>query len=479
MFVIRKLLTLFLISLALLVGHANALELTPEEKVWLKTHTVIRYAPSPNYPPIEFVDQNKRHRGLTSDLIDLLQSKIELPLKIKRYSTWEAVMDATRSGQVDLLGSIAKIPPRENYLSFTNAYISLPAKILMRRDSEDDQLNITQLLGKRVVVVKGYASSHFLQENYPSIATIEVPSIEIGVRMVAYDMADAIITTEAAAAYYLEKHNLSSLKVVGDTELVWSLRFASRKDWPELTGIIQKALNDISEDEKQALYQRWMKLEYSPYLISGKLLNLLLFCAVGIIILVLLFWGLFQRKEKQQYRISVESIKLRNLELEQQLANLQTIDPVTGITTRKAWLDEAAKELARYHRYGNSFAIIVVELDGYKLLHNAQGSRGSEELMSYIISIIKAELREYDLCADLGNGELGLLVQGVDKLIAERVSLRIIRKVIEADGMLINGKHYRSLIRCGISVPRAVSTSADELLEHAESKLKAAASSSI
>ena len=59
---------------------ASAIEtpvsLTPEEHSWLSEHPVIRLAPDPDFPPIEFIDEDGNYHGIAADYAALVERKL-------------------------------------------------------------------------------------------------------------------------------------------------------------------------------------------------------------------------------------------------------------------------------------------------------------------------------------------------------------------------------------------------------------------
>lgn len=45
--------------------------LNVSERTWLKAHPVIRLAPDPNFPPVEYFDKDGTYRGITADYVAL------------------------------------------------------------------------------------------------------------------------------------------------------------------------------------------------------------------------------------------------------------------------------------------------------------------------------------------------------------------------------------------------------------------------
>ena len=48
--------------------------LTPEEQAWVARHPVLLFAPERDFPPFSFVDSQGQHRGLSADVLDLVQA---------------------------------------------------------------------------------------------------------------------------------------------------------------------------------------------------------------------------------------------------------------------------------------------------------------------------------------------------------------------------------------------------------------------
>lgn len=68
---------LTLILLLLPVANSYAIKnivFSPEEQHYIKTHPVIKYGISPRFFPIEDLNKNGEHIGLTRDFIDLISA---------------------------------------------------------------------------------------------------------------------------------------------------------------------------------------------------------------------------------------------------------------------------------------------------------------------------------------------------------------------------------------------------------------------
>ncbi len=288
-------------------------DLTHEERLWLKNHPQIRFAPAPNYPPVEFFDDDNVYRGITADFIKHINDRFSIRFRILQFKNWGEVVTQTKQRNVDMWGAAAKTKERSEYMNFTKPYIRLPAVIIVRKDVSG-RLTMPDLKDKQIVVIRNYATQEYIEEKYPSLDLVPVPDIETGLRMVSFGVADSIVATNASAIYYIEKNGFTNLRVAGESGYEWRLCFGIRSDWPELVSIIQKCLDSISEDEKKAIYRRWISLEAPSWKMSRGQIIALLFVLAAVGIIGILIWNIMlQKKVETRTKQLRSTLKERSL----------------------------------------------------------------------------------------------------------------------------------------------------------------------
>jgi ABC-type amino acid transport substrate-binding protein len=109
------------------------LELSDEERVWLSEHPTIRIAPAPNFPPVEFFDDQDTYHGIAADYAAILESKLGVRFEVEQREAWSDVVEGTKLREVDVWMEAADTPERRAFMDFTEPYISLPAVIIVRR----------------------------------------------------------------------------------------------------------------------------------------------------------------------------------------------------------------------------------------------------------------------------------------------------------------------------------------------------------
>jgi|GEM_PF-3419038 len=288
--------------------------LTSAERAWLKEHPVIRLAPDPSSPPLDMFDSTGRYVGLSADYVALIEKKVGIKFQIVRYKTWDEVITAARNRQADVLPSTLMSPERRQYLLFSRVYVETPA-VIITRDDVKETLTLDKLRGKKVVVVSGYAWQEMMAKDYPEIDLVTVSDPGMGLRIVSFGGAYAMVNDVTSSSYYLKKENLTNLQVSGETPYGGEMYFACRNDWPELESIINKGLVLITPQEKHAIEDKWISLGEKEFQIREHFLQIVKISleVVSAIFLLVVFWSWWQ-------------IRLRNLRLAKELVERKNIE---------------------------------------------------------------------------------------------------------------------------------------------------------
>lgn len=297
-FVVIMLGTILLLLVDSATSHLSSgktLDLSAEEIVWLKDHPVIRIAPDPDFPPIEFIDKQGVYRGIAADFIGLLESKLPLKFEIVSLNNWAEVIEQGKSRQIDMFGAAVPTPERLEYMRFTKPYVEFPAVVLVR-DSADVFPILSELKGKSVAVVSNYADHEYMKRVYPEIPLEVMPDISSGLRQVSFGKIDAMVLNIASAAYYIQKDGISNLQVTQDINFVFDLSFAVRNDWPILISILEKGMAAITPAEKKAVLDYWISLGEKSWQPSP----LVLISAASVFLLLTLFFIIYWNRTLQR-----------------------------------------------------------------------------------------------------------------------------------------------------------------------------------
>jgi diguanylate cyclase (GGDEF)-like protein len=149
-----------------------------------------------------------------------------------------------------------------------------------------------------------------------------------------------------------------------------------------------------------------------------------------------------------------------------------TIDGLTNVFNQRFFSDQLSKEFNRARRYKNALALIMIDINHFKLYNDTNGHPAGNRVLAKVAQLIQGAVREIDLVARYGGDEFALILPENDArqglIVAEKV-----RKVIEEypfdnEESLPNGKLTISL---GISDNSHAVKSADEMIEIADQAL--------
>jgi diguanylate cyclase len=89
-------------------------------------------------------------------------------------------------------------------------------------------------------------------------------------------------------------------------------------------------------------------------------------------------------------------------------------DALTGLANRRAWDAFVEHEEARCRRFGHPAAVIMIDLDGLKIVNDRHGHAAGDELLVRAGALLAETVRATDLAARLGGDEFAVLATESD-----------------------------------------------------------------
>ena len=298
----------------------NNLNLTQEQREYLKDKKELKLCVDPNWLPLEKIENNE-HIGITSDFFKLISQMIETPIRLVETKEWTESLEKIKRRECDILSLAEKTPSREKYLNFTKPYFSAPL-VIVTKVGVPFVDNLNSIKEKSLAIVKDYSMEELLKNKYPGINLIEVKSIYEGLAYVQQDKVSGFLDNSLVINYEIQKNNMKDIAITGQFEDTYYLSIASRNDEAILNEILEKALLSIDGNTKTNLINKWNNIKYQVET-DYKLVLEILFFGISIIVLFI-YWNLKLKDEIRNKEIIQKKLK----QSEEKFRTLFDIAPV-------------------------------------------------------------------------------------------------------------------------------------------------------
>lgn len=130
-------------------------------------------------------------------------------------------------------------------------------------------------------------------------------------------------------------------------------------------------------------------------------------------------------KFNEQLKKEVNKKTLELQKINKKLYKASITDPLTGVHNRRFFFQRLEEEYARYLRHGNSFCLVLLDLDSLKKVNDAFGHLEGDRLIKLFARILKTNKRKEDVIARIGGDEFGCILIGASlegaKKFAEKI----------------------------------------------------------
>jgi two-component system, cell cycle response regulator len=168
----------------------------------------------------------------------------------------------------------------------------------------------------------------------------------------------------------------------------------------------------------------------------------------------------------------------RVIELQEQLVKARESlrfeamhDSLTGLLNRGAVIEQLNKELVRASRRGAPVAVLMGDLDHFKIINDTHGHAAGDAVLREAARRLKAGMRAYDSVGRLGGEEFIAVLPECDAKTGLSVATRLCRSLAETPTQY-NGSAIKHSISIGIAATDQFgSARGDELIRAADAAL--------
>lgn len=138
--------------------------------------------------------------------------------------------------------------------------------------------------------------------------------------------------------------------------------------------------------------------------------------------------------------------------LENELEEMATRDPLTGLFNRREMSRVLEEELDRARRYQRPMAVLWVDFDHFKDVNDTFGHAAGDSVLRSISRLLLGSVRSVDAIGRFGGEEFVIVLPEMDLEEAQDTAERLRRKVAEKPQPLGNGQEVPLTISVGVAV---------------------------
>lgn len=369
-----------------------AVPLSEDERRYLASLPRLKVSLLAKWEPFSYLDEDGKPTGILTAYLAYLSEVLGLHFDLRSVRRPTEAARQRQAGDIDLNQYVLPKTLADQQLpTRTSPVESYPLVIVGRGDSPAIG-DLAGLAGHRIALVDEAVLDDFVHTAVPSATIVHAASPEVALELVRDDKADVFIGNLAAADRAIQDHYAGQLKVVGATGERQLIGFDVRAGLEPLVPLIDRAIDAMPLEQRQAIRSRYLTTSYQFGLSRGQILRR----AVPYIVLTFIVWailvfGYWRQKREVAIRMRTE----RELQQAQRLAE-------EANAAKSSFLAVMSHEMRTplYGMLGTLELLSLTALDGRQRqqVETIQSSSGT--LLSIIDDLLdytKAEIGQLEL----------------------------------------------------------------------------------
>ena len=220
--------------------------------------------------------------------------------------------------------------------------------------------------------------------------------------------------------------------------------------------------DDVAEDRRQVA--RLLAGELDRYHREKRYVR-----ASGDAVWVSLHSSVLHDSEGRPYQVLNQVVDITaQRRLEDRLRYLADHDPLTGLLNRRRFHAELDRHITEVKRYGDRGALLILDLDQFKLVNDTFGHAAGDRLLVSVAELLRRRLRASDRAGRLGGDEFAILLPIADADSARSAARGVAEKIREHSIALGADAPTRITSSIGVALLHQGLEGADEALIEAD-----------
>jgi len=190
----------------------------------------------------------------------------------------------------------------------------------------------------------------------------------------------------------------------------------------------------------------------------------------GIVLCALLYeiTYLYARVVAQEQAAQTRNHQLRDAN--EALDKLAREDTLTGVPNRRTILERVAVELARYHRYEDTFTILVIDIDNFKTFNDRYGHVEGDRVLRAVAGAMSRSIRTTDQIGRYG-GEEFLIILTRTEAAGALAAAEHLREAVRQERLDIAGRRVPMTVSIGVATVRPDDRVVEDVVRRADAAL--------
>ena len=358
---------------------SNIHRFTHNELLYIKSSPPLRVCINPDWFPYEAYSEGY-HQGIISDYLELVMRAVGLQYNIVPSVSWRETLVLARTGKCDMVAGAMQTTQRSDYLKFSSSYLTIPAVVATLPENSEKPLRA------RKIAVKDKSAFHdIISSRFPAAEVVPVTTALNGLRKVLSGEVHAFVGAEASVAHKLREQTITGIAINDSLNDNWDISFAVAPSNTVLLSVLNKAVGEVSAQQRERILQNWIKVEYShsfDYSLLWKVLG---------IIAVLAGLALYRHVNLLSYN--------------KQLQKLADRDALTGILSRRKLRSELEGFVELTDRHDWPLSLIFFDIDDFKQINDSLGHDKGDQVLVDITQRVSEKTRKSDRFGRWGGEE--------------------------------------------------------------------------
>jgi PAS domain S-box-containing protein len=232
------------------------IEISNEEKEWLKENPVIKVGGHQNWPPYGYVNETGEYSGISRAYMDIIGNQLGVKIEFVLKPSPE-LLEMIQSDEIDLIPIVKRTENREELLDFTTPIGNFTNNIFIN-EKFPTVSTIDDLPGKKIGILGGGELFQRFKNKYPQLNVVSYKNKQDAFADLVSQNIDAFVGDLHATNFTIKRNSMSGIIPVFPSPLEPdSINIGVNKNSPILRGLIQKVQDNIPDEMKERILSDW------------------------------------------------------------------------------------------------------------------------------------------------------------------------------------------------------------------------------